>query len=212
MKSILEESQSKEIKRLVTPACQDTLPYKSYRTCKGELWNYVHSYRNTWIAATAEGTSESVLESVLPHKARIWWLKTLLLLCTSDRRYTLRQCCSVMAGAQCALPCLYPECHVQRKVYIQEIFVYESSFSPKRRGCGLHREALPWHSGLCLVMRDAKFGQWSYLFAYVKSSDCAQCFWRDEGSGMDVHVLRMCPRRVKVALSPWEEGETQFLP
>lgn len=66
-------------------------------------------------------------------------------------------------------------------------------------------EAVPWHSGLSLVMRDAEFGQWSWLFASVKSSDCAQHFWRDEVSGLNVLVVHMSPRRVKVALSPWEE-------
>lgn len=62
-------------------------------------------------------------------------------------------------------------------------------------------------------MRDAEFGQWSWLFASVKSSDCAQHFWRDEVSGLNVLVVHMSPRRVKVALSPWEEwGDRQLLP
>lgn len=101
-------------------------------------------------------------------------------------------------------------CHVSTlNVMFKERFIVRKSLFMNHlyllRGCGMHREAVPWHSGLSLMMRNAKLGLWSWLFASVKSSDCAQCFWRDEGSGMDVRVLRMCPRRVKVDLSPWEE-------
>lgn len=126
----------------------------------------------------------------------------------------------------CALTSLCPECLVQRNVYIQEIFVDESSLSSKRRwpvqgGCTLMqgpelgdercrvwccRCRAWWWDMQSLVMRDAELdAEWSWLSGSVKSSDCAQDFWRDEGSGMNVHVLPMCPRWGKVASSPWEE-------
>lgn len=88
-------------------------------------------------------------------------------------------------------------------VLFKERFIFRKSMFMSHlyrlRGGGLHSEAVPWRSGLSLVRRDAKFGRWSWLFASLKSSGCAQRFWRDEGSGMNVHVLHLCPRWVKAA-------------
>lgn len=121
-----------------------------------------------------------------------------------DRKCTLRQYCSVMAGS-----CVLWQVSALN-VLFRERFIFRKSLFMSHlyhlRGGGLCREAVPWCSDLSLVMRDAEFdAEWSWLSGSVKSSDCAQDFWRDEGSGMNVHVLPMCPKWVKVASSPWEE-------